>query len=335
MGLVSVLFPSLLAGMALQQCPKQAGAQGLPPKAGEHRNWPASSPSGAPVLLRSQAHSGVLWVGAGAEGPGGGLGWRDGSCCAAASPRQAGTMCTPGEGVSGGWAGAGCLHLPRCLPCPFLSSELGLDLLLVPLRLLSCLAWGSVSGGAAGPAAQEPCLLPKAAHPAWVEALCHWSWWKSSTFRPGLMPALLEKLRLPHAPCVSWEGALGTSSAAIFVCSLLLLLFLAVLICIDSDFLAGGGHEAEGSVCKSSMVIRLMGHCLGQPRPESEADKIAAPRVPGTTKQQAWLLPLRCLCFPVSFLPTQGGLQVGNLGYVSSCSWKAQEQSWFANFSQR
>lgn len=158
-----------------------------------------------------------------------------------------------------------------------------------------------------------------------------------SMFTPGPMPALLEELRLPHAPCVPWEGELGTSSAAIFMCSLLLL-FLAVLICTDSDFLAGGGREAEGSVCESSMVIRLMGHCSGWPRPESQADKIPAPRVPGTTKQQARLLPVRCLCSPASFLPTQGGLWVGNQGYAWSCSWKAQERSWFggtASFSRR
>lgn len=50
-------LPSCFQGMALQQCPKEAGAQGLPPKAGECRNWPADSsqPSLGPCLAQSLA----------------------------------------------------------------------------------------------------------------------------------------------------------------------------------------------------------------------------------------------------------------------------------------
>lgn len=41
-------LPPCSWGMALQQCPREAGAQGLPPKAGERRKWPAGSSQPSP-----------------------------------------------------------------------------------------------------------------------------------------------------------------------------------------------------------------------------------------------------------------------------------------------
>ena len=132
-------------------------------------------------------------------------GWRDGSCCAAASSCRAGTVRALGEGVSEGWAGARCPCLSRRLPCPFLSSGLGPGSLFVPLRLMSRPAWRLVSGSAAEPAAQGPRLLPKAVRPAWVEALCHWSQWKrsgESKFRPGPSPTSRKSFPFPVHPVI-------------------------------------------------------------------------------------------------------------------------------------
>lgn len=138
--------------------------------------------------------------------------------------------------------GAGCLCLPRCQLCPFLT--LGLGSLLVRLRLTSHPAWGFTSGGVAEPAAQGPHLLPKAVCPVWVEALCHWSRWKpsmESKLRPGPLPTSWKSFPFPVHPVIRGREGWGPAvlpSLPFSSHSLLLLLFLAVLICIDSDFLA-------------------------------------------------------------------------------------------------
>lgn len=55
-------------------------------------------------LPRSWPYKGILWAGD-----------KGGSCSAATSPPWAGALCVPGEGVSEGGAGVGCLCLHRLL----------------------------------------------------------------------------------------------------------------------------------------------------------------------------------------------------------------------------
>lgn len=95
-------------GMALQQCPEEAGEQKLALQAA------------ARALPWAWAHKGVSWAGASTGGQGEERREKGQSCSAAASPPWAGTLCMPGEGVSEGWVGGGCLCLPGCPTCPFL-----------------------------------------------------------------------------------------------------------------------------------------------------------------------------------------------------------------------
>lgn len=104
--------------------------------------------------------------------------------------------------------------------------------------------------------------LPKAVCSAWMEALCHRPQWKypmESKFRPGLSPTFWKSFPFPAHPVIRGrERREGRGPAVLPPLpfssrSLLSLPFLAVLICIDSDFLARGGLEAEAP-CRGASV---------------------------------------------------------------------------------
>lgn len=240
--------------MALQQCPKEAGAHELLPKAGELRNWPAGSgqplPGPCPAPVPGTQWCIVGWGqnrGTGRRPRAGGQVLLRCQCCSIPSPGRYRARQREGPAKDGLEWGASVFPDACCVPSP--AQGWACCLFLRGSRATwpgdSCrAAWLSVWHGGL-------IWLPKAVCPAWVEALCHRPQWKSpmeSKFSPCLSPTSWKSFPFPAHPVI--RGREGRGPAVLPPLpfssrSLLSLPFLAVLICIDSDFLAHGGLEAE------------------------------------------------------------------------------------------